>query len=301
MSKGVLISCVGGLYSVIDDTGSIIKARARGAFRHARLTPLPGDIVTLHKENDSFAIDAVAERKNFLIRPPVANLDTLFISFAPTSPEPNLLCVDKLITVVEAAGITPVIVITKSDLDAPLAERYRDIYEKAKLRVFVTSSAEKSGADAIRDYMRERGEGGIFAFAGASGIGKSSLMNVIFPELSLKTGSLSEKIARGKQTTRTTELFPVNVDGTSLFVADTPGFSSLDFASLMSFKKEMLAPTFHEFEDFFGECRYRDCTHTKEEECGVTRAVRRGDIAKSRHGSFLSMYEEIANLGYRKQ
>lgn len=294
---GTIISCVGGLYTVQKANGERVSARARGSFRYEKTSPLAGDSVFLHKENDSFAIDKISERKNSLIRPPIANLDTLFVSFAPTDPAPNLLCVDKLLSVAAAAKINAVIVITKSDLSEELTAKYAEIYEKAGYPVFVTSSEKSEGLEKVKDFIIRGGSGKIYAFAGASGIGKSSIMNALFPALSLKTGALSEKISRGKQTTRTVELFPVTVaDGETVFVADTPGFSVLEFSAIAGFHKEDLAGTFPEFEKFKEDCRWRDCTHTKDGDCAIIDAVKRGDIAKERHESFLLMYDELAKI-----
>ena len=294
---GTIISCVGGLYTVRKADGKNVHARARGSFRYEKTSPLAGDSVFLHKEKDSFAIDKINVRKNSLLRPPIANLDTLFVSFAPTDPTPNLLCVDKLLCVAAAAKIGVAIVITKSDLSEKLTAKYAEIYEKAGYPVFVTSSEKGEGLDKVKDFIARGGSGKIYAFAGASGIGKSSIMNALFPKLSLKTGTLSEKISRGKQTTRTVELFPVTLEkGENAFVADTPGFSVLEFSSLTGFHKEDLAATFPEFEKFKDNCRWRDCTHTKDDDCGIIDAVKRGDIAKERHESFLLMYDELAKI-----
>ncbi len=299
---GKIISCVGGLYTVLKNDGERVCARARGSFRYTKSTPLAGDNVFLHKENDSFAIDKISERKNSLVRPPIANLDTLFVSFAPVEPMPNILCIDKLLCVAAAAKINAAVVITKSDLSAELAEKYAEIYKKAGYPVFVTSSVGGDGIDRVREYIAEGGAGKIYAFAGASGIGKSSIMNALFPGLTLKTGALSEKISRGKQTTRTVEIFPIDVENrftnekNTVFVADTPGFSVLEFSAIAGFNKKDLASTFPEFAGYSCDCRWRDCTHTKDEGCGITEAVARGDIAKERHESYVELYGELSKL-----
>ena len=295
--KGTVISCVGGLYTVRKPTGERLRARAKGAFRYEKSTPLAGDTVTLRREKDSFMIEKICERKNSLVRPPLANVDTLFVSFAAIDPVPNVLGIDKLLSVAAAAGIKTAVVITKSDLSAELAAKYEAIYKKAGYPVFVTSSADGSGVERVREYIVEGGSGKIYAFAGASGIGKSSIMNALFPELSLKTGELSEKISRGKQTTRTVELFPFTFsEGETVFVADTPGFSMLEFSAVAGFRKKDLAATIPEFAPHTANCRWRDCTHTKDGDCGVIEAVKRGDIAAERHESFLLMYEELSAI-----
>lgn len=295
--QGKIISCVGGLYTVIKENGERVRARARGAFRYEKSSPLAGDNVLLRKEKDSFMVERICERRNSLIRPPIANLDTLFVSFAAVDPVPNMLCIDKLLSVTSAANINAVVVITKSDLSGELASKYEEIYRKAGYTVFVTSSADGSGVEHVREYIRGGGSGKIYAFAGASGIGKSSMMNALFPALSLKTGELSEKISRGKQTTRTVELFPVDFGGgETVFVADTPGFSVLEFSAIAGFRKSELAATFPEFAPHAANCRWRDCTHTKDGDCGIIEAVKRGDIASERHESFLAMYEELSKI-----
>ncbi len=294
---GIIISCVGGLYTVRKTDGETVRARAKGAFRYEKTSPIAGDTVLLRREKDSFEINKICERKNSLLRPPVANLDMLFVSFAPTSPEPNLLCVDKLLSIAQAANINAAVVITKKDLSEKLAFEYEEIYKKAGLSVFVTSSEHGEGTDAVKDFIYRGGNGRIYAFAGASGVGKSSLMNALFPSLTLKTGALSEKISRGKQTTRTVELFPISLaEDETVFVADTPGFSVLEFSAISGFHKEDLENTFPEFQKFKCDCRWRGCTHTKETDCGIINAVNRGDIAKQRHESFLAMYEELAKI-----
>ena len=302
---GTIISCVGGLYTVRKPTGERVRARAKGAFRYEKSTPLAGDTVTLRREKDSFMIEKICERRNSLVRPPLANVDTLFVSFAAVDPVPNILGIDKLLCASAAAGIKTAVVITKSDLSGELAAKYEEIYTKAGYPVFVTSSRDGSGVERVREYIVSGGSGKIYAFAGASGIGKSSIMNALFPELSLKTGELSEKISRGKQTTRTVELFPFSFaefsEGETVFGADTPGFSMLEFSAVPGFRKKDLAATFPEFARYACDCRWRDCTHTKDGDCGIIEAVKRGDIAKERHESFLLMYDELSAIPEWKQ
>ena len=293
--NGLIVGCLGGLYAVLSD-GKEYKCRARGSFRHEKTTPLVGDLCVFSAEQKrGFVIESIEERKNALIRPSVANVDHLIISFAVRSPAPDTLYIDKLTSVAVYNKITPVIAVTKADLDPTAAEKYREIYSKADLPVFITSSEKGDGISALRDFIASYG-GATFAFAGASGVGKSSLLNAIFPDLTLKTGALSEKISRGKHTTRAVSLFPMSelIDGATGFIADTPGFSMLDFIEFNFFPREELPHTFPEFEKYLGKCRWRDCTHTKEDGCAVTEAVARGEIAKSRRESFLKMYEELS-------
>lgn len=292
---GIIVGCLGGLYSVLSD-GKIYSCRARGSFRHEKNPPLVGDRCSFAAEQKhGFVIDKLDQRKNALIRPSVANIDCLLIAFAVRSPAPDTLYIDKLTSVAVYNKITPVIAVTKADLDPAAAEKFKEIYEKANIPVFVTSSATGEGVDDLRDFIASRGNA-TFAFAGASGVGKSSLMNAIFPDLKLKTGAISEKIERGRHTTRAVSLYPLCelVDGANGFIADTPGFSMLDFIAFNFFPREELPHTFPEFEKFLGKCRWRDCTHTKEDGCAITEAVARGEIAKSRRESFLKMDEELS-------
>lgn len=298
--EGIIINGVGGLYSVRTATGEVLPCRAKGAFRKRGLTPLSGDRVSVRPPEvsaDEYFIEEILERKNALIRPPMANLETLFVTFAPKNPEPSTLYLDKLLSIAVYNHITPVVVITKVDLSEALAQKYAEIYRKAGFPVFVCSSEEGTGIEELLQYIRSLH--GICAFAGASGVGKSTLMNALFPKLSLDTGVLSEKISRGKHTTRSVTLYPMSelleTDGTDAYVADTPGFSMLDFIEFDFYSVENLPHCFPEFEKYFADCRYTDCSHTKESasDCAVVAAIERGEIAKERHESYLSIYGDL--------
>ena len=285
--NGKIISSVGGLYSVELESGERICCRARGSFRHSGVSPLVGDNVTLVGEGAETVIDEIGERKNSLIRPPLANLDTLFVTLSAAKPEPSLFTADKLIAICEHNGIEPCIVVGKCELDPKRADEIKKIYELAGYDVFVLSCFENVGVDRFSEYVNERLKGKTAAFAGASGAGKSTLMNRLFPDLKLSTGDVSQKTQRGRHTTRTVELFSL-LGG---YIADTPGFSMIDFERFDFFTKEDLPDTFREFRECIGECKYKKCTHTKEEGCAVLERLREGKIAPSRHESFLSLYE----------
>jgi ribosome biogenesis GTPase len=298
--EGIIISGVGGLYSVRANSGEVFPCRAKGAFRRKGLTPLVGDRVSIRPPEVSgkeYFIEEIFDRKNSLIRPPMANLETLFVTFAPRNPEPSTLYLDKLLSIAVFNHITPVVVITKADVSEELAETYAQIYRRAGFPVFISSSENGTGVDALKNYILSLK--GICAFAGASGVGKSTLMNALFPSLELDTGMLSEKISRGKHTTRSVTLYPMTdlMDGVSpdFYVADTPGFSMLDFIEFDFYTLEDLPHCFPEFEPYLSQCRYTDCSHTKESanDCAIAAAIESGEIAKQRHDSYLSIYADL--------
>lgn len=285
-SVGRITGLVGGLYTIRLDDGGEINCRARGVFRHEGVTPLVGDVVTVSHDNGQAVIDRIETRKNSLIRPPLANLDIMFVSLAAARPDPSEFTVDKLISICEYNGITPVVLINKSELDEGRAAELEKIYKTAGFDVFVTSSVENTGIDELKKYIENNLTGKIAAFSGVSGAGKSTLMNKLFPELSLETGEISKKIARGKNTTRRVTLYPVYGG----YLADTPGFSMIDFERFDFFGKDDLAGTFREFSDCIGKCRYTDCTHLCEEGCAVIEKLKDGKIAPSRHESYIALY-----------
>lgn len=308
---GKIIKGVGGLYTVrllsdtILPTGSTLQCRARGAFRHEGITPLPGDNVRLdgasaqdHRtakkgESAGYVIAEIEERKNALIRPPMANLDYLFVTLAAAAPTPILSTVDKLICIAEYNGIEPIPVITKNELDPPYAEELLTLYRSCGFTCFSTCAQSGEGVEELNRFIKEQMNGKIAAFAGASGIGKSTLMNRLFPHLELSTSEISRKIERGRHTTRQVELFCLSEDADCGYIADTPGFSMLDFERFDFFEKEDLPRTMREFQPYIGACRYTKCSHTKEEGCAILEAVREGHIPASRHASFCELYETL--------
>ena len=307
--KGKIIKGVGGIYYVRPETqenaNDLLPCRARGKFRHEGITPLVGDRVeilgsaspsemaTKAPEKTELVIDAILDRRNALIRPPLANLDVIFVSMASAFPSPILSTVDKLISIAEHGGIEPVIVVGKSDLDTNSTDALVSLYEKAGFTVFSLSAKNGDGVEALTAYIRKNLAGKIAAFAGASGVGKSSLLSRLFPERSIETGEISRKIERGKNTTRHVELFEYECVGGIGYIADTPGFSLLDFVRFDFFRKEDLPETMREFRPYLGNCRYKKCTHQKEEGCAILEAISRGEIAPSRHASFQEMYDAL--------
>ena len=325
---------VGGLYAVRvfgEDEGDgaegeVILARARGVFRREHVTPTVGDIVTVRRINDGeddfyeeepqdgrqhyrkpkndgvnveCVIDSIGERRNLMIRPPVANLDYLFAVIPCASPEPDLLTVDKLTSIAENYEIETVVIVNKSDLDPARSAEISEIYTTAGYKVFAVSAESGEGVGELYSFIcslvRDANEKGMHvsgAFAGASGAGKSTLMTKLFPALELKTGAVSRKTERGRHTTRHVEIYPAHTDGGVFWIADTPGFSMLDFTRFDFFPYDDLALSFREFGDCLGKCRYTKCTHLCEDGCAVIAKMKDGGVAPSRHESYKRIFEE---------
>ena len=291
----MIIKGVGGLYTVLTDGGERILCRARGAFRHDGVTPLVGDRVTVSGDGEGgYAVDTIEQRTCTLIRPAMANLTHLFVVIPAAKPKPDLVTVDKLIAVAEDRGIEPVVVVNKRDADPGEAERIKDVYAGAGFSCFTLSATTGEGCGALLDYFATNSKDAVMiaALAGASAAGKSTLMKRLFPDLDFKTGDVSRKTERGRHTTRHVELFEAPQIG-KCFIADTPGFSLLDFAVFNLCDLADLPFAFREFADCLGKCRYTKCTHTKEEGCAVLEKLSRGEISKERHDSYVAIYDEI--------
>ncbi len=281
---GLILKGIGGFYYVkAGDT--VYECKARGVFRRNAITPLVGDHVKLLiEENQSPVIAEILPRKNSLIRPPMANLDQLVLVAATCDPAPSTLVIDKIIAAAEDKGISPILVISKIDLEQ--AQWLRDIYEPIGFPVVLVSSATGEGVERVKELLR----GKITAFTGNSGVGKSSLLNQIDRRFCLETGEISRKLGRGRHTTRQVELFPLEGGG---YVADTPGFSAIQMERYDVVHKEQLPYCFREFEPFLDQCRFPSCSHTCEKGCAVLEAVREGKISRSRHESYVALYQEV--------
>lgn len=289
MKTGKIIKGIGGFYYV-DADDVIYECKARGNFRKQKITPLVGDNVEIsvnEQDNAENRIDKILERKNEMVRPPLANLDTLFIVSSLVDPKINPPIIDKLIAIAEYKHIEPVVVLTKTDLVSDF-QKYADIYEGAGFRVIVCDNTAGTGADEIRSMLK----GKISAFTGNTGVGKSTLLNNIFPDLNLATGETSKKLGRGRHTTRHCELF--KTDGG--YIADTPGFSSLDFERCEKIRKDDLPYCFREFEPYLDGCKFTTCTHVNDKGCAVCQAVADGRISQSRHESYIAMYNEVKDI-----
>lgn len=284
---GLIVKATGGFYYV-ETSSALLECRARGNFRHSDLTPLVGDRVTAAVlPGGKGHVVSIKERKNSLVRPPLANIDQLVMVVSVRDPAPNLLVLDKLLAVAERQEVEPLIVFTKTDLDS--ADPYSSIYRKAGFRVLEVCSLRHEGTDEVLEALR----GKMSAVCGNSGAGKSSLLNGIFPDLCLSTNETSKKLGRGRHTTRTTQLFEIPGGG---YVADTPGFSAIEMERVGIIRKDQLQYCFREFEPYVLKCRFTGCSHTSEKGCAVIEAVEEGVIPRERHESYRQMYEEAKKL-----
>lgn len=288
MIEGRLIKGIGGFYYA-ETADAVYECRARGAFRNKGITPLVGDIVSVTvNDNAENTIDEIKKRKNFLVRPPLANIDRLFAVASVVDPVINTSVLDRIIAIAEYKKIEPVVVITKIDLDSS-CKKYYDIYKRAGFKVVLCNNRSGEGTDEVRALLK----GKVSAFAGNTGVGKSSLLNALDSRLSAETGQTSKKLGRGRHTTRHCELYKV----AGGYVADTPGFSSIDFERCERIMKEDLPYCFREFVPFLDECKFRtNCSHINDNGCAVVKAVNDGIISEQRHSSYVSMYNEVKDI-----
>lgn len=288
MMNGRLMKGIGGFYYV-ETADGVFECKARGIFRKKKITPLVGDYVSITvNENAENTIDEISERKNSLVRPPLANLDQLFVVSSVIEPKFNVSVVDRIVAIAEYKNIEPVIVITKIDLDSSY-EKYCDIYTNAGFKVILCDNIKGAGAELIRSLLKDKSS----AFTGNTGVGKSSLLNAIDAGLSLETGETSRKLGRGRHTTRHCELYRV----AGGYVADTPGFSSLDFEKGEKIMKEDLPYCFREFLPYLEKCKFQNnCSHINDKGCAVVQAVKNGEISADRHNSYTELYNEVKDI-----
>lgn len=286
---GKIVKGIAGSYYVHVVGAGIYECRAKGVFRYRNIKPLVGDNVELDvlDENEMTGnITDICERRNALVRPAVANIDQAMVIFAAKSPMPNLNLLDRFLVMMETQGIPSVICFNKEDLadDSELSE-LGAIYMKAGYRVIFASTKDKTGLEQVHEALRDK----TTAFAGPSGVGKTSMLNAVIPDANMETGNISRKIERGKHTTRHSEIF--NLEGDT-YIMDTPGFSSVYAWAL---EKEELKAYFPEFVQYEGSCRFNGCVHINEPDCRVKQAVEDGIIAASRYENYILMFEEIKN------
>jgi len=286
MDTGRIIKSSGGFYYVETEGGEVVACRARGRFRIDGVTPCVGDFAAVRRTAAGQGMVAeILPRRNALRRPPVANLDLLILIAAAADPAPNRFVLDKMLAAAAHSGVAAAIVVTKTDLAA--ADELAAVYRAAGYPVVCVDSLHGDVA-AVAELIRGR----VCAVAGNTGVGKSTLLNALAPELSLATGETSKKLGRGRHTTRTVELFPV----CGGYVADTPGFSALEISEEYPIRAEELADCFPEFAPCIGGCRFTGCSHTVEKGCAVLAALAQGKIASSRHKSYCALYEEAKQI-----
>lgn len=287
IENAIIVKGIGGFYYV-EAANMIYECKARGIFRKNKITPFVGDHVNLSLEQDgTCTIEEILPRKNCLIRPPISNIDQLIIVVSVCDPVPSTLIIDKIIAAAEDKEIEPVVVVSKSDLQD--SEWLRKIYSNTGIPFYTISSATGEGIPTVQELLK----GKITAFTGNSGVGKSSLLNCIDKSLHLQTGETSQKLGRGKHTTRQVELLKID-DNT--YVADTPGFSSISIDRYDLIQKENLQYCFREFTPYLTKCKFVSCSHLCEKGCAILQAVQEGTISKSRYESYTAMYNEVKDL-----
>lgn len=281
---GRIVRSISGFYDVVLPTGTV-TCQARGILRKEGMTPLTGDMVRVTVQRGKGMIQQVLPRKNSFIRPAVANVDALLIFAANVNPVTEPFLIDRVTAIAGNKGVESILCVNKTDLDE--AEELCGIYSRAGFRVIATSAQTGAGIGELRRAL----QGKLTAFTGNSGVGKSSVLNRLCPELRLPTGEVSEKLGRGRHTTRHVELFTLDPE---TFVMDTPGFSSFDTDQMDVILKENLQYAFPDFGPWLGRCQFHDCSHRREPGCAVRAAAEEGRIEPSRYDSYLRLYEKAA-------
>ncbi len=287
MAQGIIFKALSGFYYVFDGQRQV-ACRARGKFRKEGVSPLVGDRVEMSLLPDGAgAIDAILPRKNCFIRPPVANIDQMVIIASAVIPVTDPFLIDRVTAIAGHYGCECIICVNKSDLVS--GEKLFDTYRRAGYRTILTSAVTGEGLKELEECLKDK----VSAFTGNSGVGKSSILNALEPELNIAVGEVSRKLGRGRHTTRHVELFRLRCGAV---IADTPGFSSFDTERMDLILKDELQYVFPEFEPYICRCRFADCAHVKEKGCAVLQAVENGDIPKSRHESYVRLYEQAKQI-----
>lgn len=283
--KGIIVKAIAG-FCYVEVGNTVYECKPRGSFRKNSLSPSVGDIVTISLTGEKGVIESIEPRTNYLVRPPLANLDKLFIVSSFCVPSVNTLLIDRMIAVLEHINVIPVIVFNKADM-GDFGE-LPNIYSSIGYKTYVVSAQSGEGIDELKKEL----SGCVSAFSGNSGVGKSSILNHIFPDLKLSTGVVSEKLGRGRHTTRQVELIKFN-EG---YVADTPGFSTLELSDYNINDKDELQFLFKEFGECFGKCFFSSCSHVSEKGCEVLKRINDGSVSRSRHENYVSMYETLKKI-----
>lgn len=286
MTEGIIIRGVGGNYYV-DIGNEVVECRARGLFRLKNIKPLVGDRVIIRlteEDKHSGYIEEIKKRFNEIKRPPVANVEQLLIFLAVKNPEPSFLLLDKLLIAAQMNSLKPIICFNKSDLaEEDRKKEIADIFKNTDYKIIFTSKNDNDSIEILKNVLKDK----LSVFSGPSGVGKSSIMNAVQPDFMLKTGELSEKLKRGRHTTRHAEIYKLSFGG---YVTDTPGFSSYALDSIDEFK---LSEYYPEIRKFSGGCRFSDCLHYKEPDCVIKKAVSEGLISQIRYENYIKLLEEI--------
>ena len=285
-TQGRIVRSLSGFYDVQTET-ALVTCRARGILRKEGNSPLTGDMVEITVERGKGMVEKILPRKNKFVRPAVSNIDALVVFAANVNPVTEPYLIDRVAAIAGDQNVPVILCVNKCDLD-PAVDLVR-IYEHAGFQVICTSAETGEGVDLLRESIA----GKLVAFTGNSGVGKSSILNRLAPELNLATGEVSEKLGRGRHTTRHVELYRL---GQETYVADTPGFSSFDTDQMDVILKENLQYAFPDFGSFIGKCRFDDCSHRREPDCAVRAAWEAGQIEKSRYDSYLKLYEKASQI-----
>ena len=283
---GRIVRSLSGFYDVQTEAG-VVTCRGRGSLRKGGDSPLTGDLVEITVEGGKGMVEKILPRRNRFVRPAVANVDALVVFAANTNPVTEPFLIDRVAAIAGDQGVPVIICVNKCDLD-PAVDLIR-IYEKAGFPVIRASAETGEGVEALRALL----QGKLTAFTGNTGVGKSSMLNRLCPELALATGAVSEKLGRGRHTTRHVQLYRLGED---TYVADTPGFASFDTEQMDVILKENLQYAFPDFGPFIGQCQFHDCSHRKEPGCSVRQAVEAGEIEHSRYDSYLRLYEKSSQI-----
>ena len=286
MEEYRIIKALSGFYYVQTEDG-VVECRARGRFRRQDQSPLVGDFVRITRRGDKGVLEALLPRKNAFIRPAVANIDQLVVLASCAIPVTEPFLIDRVLAIAQLQNVPALVVVNKDDL-AP-AQPLAEIYRRAGVPVLVTSAETGEGIEALREALA----GKLSCLTGNSGVGKSSLLNRACPQLQLPVGEVSEKLGRGRHTTRHIELYSL---GSNTFVADTPGFSAFDTERMELVHKEQLQYAFPEFAPYLGHCQFPDCAHRKEPGCAVRKALAEGKIGQTRYSSYERLYELASQL-----